>query len=145
MTLDIDDLRRHAANGSVVAQSVLGIACLEGIGCAPDYSEAFVWLSAAAEKRAPRAMVNLGRMYEHGQGVPPDPGRALELYRGGALGGEFFGCIYLARLLASGKLGSVDEHAAVHWYGEALAQALVNDSPEHHEAQAYVAAHGGRS
>lgn len=140
MTLDIGELRSNALAGSVVDQAVLGIALLEGITCRQDYAEAFHWLSRASTAGAPRAMVNLGVMYEHGLGVSSDPARARQLYQEGADRGEFFGCIYSARLLASGVGGPTDAPAAVRRYREALSM-HVAECEETREAAAYITAH----
>ena len=144
--LDIDniaDLRSKAEAGSIVAQSVLGIVLLDGIGCDADYAEAFHWLSAASERGASRAIWHLGRMYEAGLHVAVDPHRARSLYERAASRGEFFACVYLARLLASGQLGTISDEEPLRWYRAVLAQAPdVQDCPELEEARSYVASHG---
>ncbi len=68
--MDIEHLRQRANAGSVVAQTVLGIAHLEGYeGLPVKFQEAFGLLSAAADKGAGRAMYHLARMYAEGLGV----------------------------------------------------------------------------
>jgi TPR repeat protein len=142
MALNFDDLRAKAEAGSTVARSVLGIALLHGYECAPDHVEAFRLLSLAAERRAPRAMVNLGLMYEQGLGITVDIQRARQLYQAGAEAGEFFGCIFLGRLLANGHAGESSRAEALKWYRRAAEQ-NVESRPESDEAKAYVHEHGG--
>jgi TPR repeat protein len=80
-------------------------------------------------------------MYEEGLAVDADPHKARGLYERSAQRGEFFACIWLARLLASGKCGGVDESGALRWYSQALSDGKVSDCAEVREAQAYVDAH----
>ncbi len=61
--MDITDLRQKAESGGVVAQSVLRICYLYGPDVNVDYEKAFQLLSAATEKGASRAIVNLARIY----------------------------------------------------------------------------------
>lgn len=141
--VDVAQLREEAETGSVVAQGVLGMTLLLGDeGVEPNHEQAFRWLSKAAADRVPRASVWLGRMYEDGLAVTTDLARAEELYRFGAGQGEVWGCLFLGRLLASGKLGSVDETAALRWYETALQLCPVDDSteddPDLLEARNYV-------
>jgi TPR repeat protein len=146
MSLDIKKLQAEAGEGRVVSQSVLGIALLHGYGCIPDYGEALRWLSIAADRGVPRAQVNLGIMYDQGLGVEVDVERARALYELGARRGEFFGCVFLARLLASGRCGETEGAAAIDWYREAASyRGRIEECPELEEATAYVAREpGGR-
>jgi TPR repeat protein len=142
--LDLADLRARAEGGSIVAQTVLGIALLQGLDVQPDHAEAFRWLSAASSRGAARAITQLGVMYELGLSVPPDPVEARRLYERAAEHGEFLAAIYLARLLASGKCSDVERSDTVRWYRQALSQAAdVADCPELEEARAYIASHRG--
>jgi localization factor PodJL len=139
---DIEELRRNAEAGNVVDQSVLGICYLWGYDVERDYAEAFKWLTQASSRGAPRAMVNLGTMYERGLGTPINIDAACALYEQGALAGEFFGNVYLARIFANGIRGSVDEVSALKWYRQAAEMRnQVMDCEELQEAQAYVASH----
>jgi len=133
-----DDLLPQAERGSIVAQSVLGISCLLGDGMPRDTAEAFRWLSAAASKGASRAQAWLGTMHEQGLTTPVDVNRARELYEAAASRGEFLGCIFLARLLASGKCGSVPRVESEHWYRRAACM-NVQPCPELDEARAFFA------
>jgi localization factor PodJL len=101
-------------------------------------AEAFRWLTLAAEAGASRAQAWLGTMYENGFAVPVSLDRARTLYDQAAVRGEFFGCIFLARLLASGKGGPVDRVGAARWYGEAM-RMDVQPCAELEEARRFVA------
>ena len=134
--MGLDDLAAKAEAGSTVAQTVLGISLLES----RDYPGALRWLTAAAENGASRAMVHLGRMFEAGFEVAVDLSRARGLYERAAERGEFLACVLLARLLASGQGGNLDQIGALRWYREALSHSGVEDCPELEEARAFVAA-----
>jgi TPR repeat protein len=139
---NIEELRRSAEAGSVVAQSVLGISYLWGYDVERDYEQAFKWLTEASSQGAPRALVNLGTMYEHGLGRSVDIDAACALYEQGARAGEFFGNVYLARTFANGIRGAVDEASALKWYRRAAEMRnQVMDCVELQEAEAYVASH----
>jgi TPR repeat protein len=137
------DLRERAEAGSVVAQGVLGMEHLFGSEDVPeDHAEAFRWLAAAAAAGAPRPSVWLGTMYEKGRATSTDVKRASELYEFGARRGEFYGCVFLARLLLSGRLGSADPNGALHWYQVAVGMNVV-ESEELAEARKFVSRHRG--
>ena len=80
MPLDIDDMRRKAETGNCVAQGMLGVCYLHGHDVEVDYKEAFRFLSAAAEFGASRAVLNLGRMYSQGLGIPQNVPEAIRLF-----------------------------------------------------------------
>jgi hypothetical protein len=71
----------QASAGSAEAQNYVGEIYLKGLGIAPDYEMAAVWLKKAAAQGYNRARINLGFLYEQGLGVPQDRARALNLYR----------------------------------------------------------------
>jgi hypothetical protein len=129
----------EADPGNVVSQGFLGIMYLQGRDGVPqNYVEAFRLLTKAADQGASRPSVWLGTMYEGGLGIPVDLDKALQLYQLGAERGELFGCVFLARLLASGRLGSVDQSGALRWYRAALNLPGVVDCAELDEARAHV-------
>jgi len=140
--MDYRTLIAETETGSVVAQSVLRIWYLSGDdGLPQDHAEAFRWLTAAAIRGASRPSVWLGTMYEQGLTVAPDIEKARALYRFGAERGEFHGRIFLARLLLSGRAGSVDEAGALYWYRAAADMVGIVESDELEEARAYVRDH----
>ena len=132
----------EADPGNVVSQGFLGIMYLEGRDGVPqNYEEAFRLLTKAADQGASRPSVWLGTMYEAGLAIPVDLEKARQLYERGAERGELFGCIFLARLLVSGRLGSVDQNGALRWYRAALNLSGAADCVELDEARAYVQNH----
>jgi len=139
---DIEELRRNAEAGSIVDQTVMGISYLWGYDVEQDYGEAFKWLTLASSQGVPRAIVNLGAMYERGLGTAINIDAACALYEQGARAGEFFGKVYLARSFANGIRGAVDEASALKWYRRAAEMRNeVMDCVELQEAEAYVASH----
>jgi TPR repeat protein len=134
--MDLDRLERQAAAGSAVAQAVLGVCHLDGVGVPVDLERAFDLLTRASVQGVSRAMVNLGRMYERGLATPQDAERAAVLYKSAARSGEFLGWIYLARLQrASGSVAGARES-----YQQALVLAeRVVDCDEVTEARDFVA------
>ena len=115
--MDITDLQRKAESGSVVAQSVLGICYLYGRDVKTDYERAFQLLSAATEKGASRAVVNLARMYAEGLGIPRDISKAVRLYEAVAKV-ERRAQLELARIYARGEGVTCDPQRALKWYSE---------------------------
>lgn len=139
--MNIPDLHRKAEDGSVVAQTVLGICYLDGIGVEVNYEEAFRLLSAAAHRRAPRAMANLARMYAQGLGVSQNLSEAIRLYRAAAEAGEFGAQIQLARMYSQGIGVSPNPRAARDWYSRAVAQEeSISECDELQEAKNYLEA-----
>jgi TPR repeat protein len=120
-----EDLEREAARGLVPAQTILGIAYLYGQEfhdgrVEPDYAKAKELLEVASGRGAPRALSNLGYMYEHGLGCSRDVQRAIDLYNRSAQGGEYFPCLWLARIYARGTTGGPEIDKAKEWYRRSL-------------------------
>ena len=67
-------------------RSMVGLAYMRLNEADPRYApeEAADWLHRAAEAGSPEAQFELGKLYEAGLGVEPDPARALELYEAAA-------------------------------------------------------------
>jgi hypothetical protein len=71
-----------ASEGDKQAQTYVGEIYEKGLrGGAPDYAQAAGWYQKAAAQGHPRAMMNLGFLYEQGRGVKQDMAAALALYR----------------------------------------------------------------
>lgn len=77
-----------AQDGDPEAQTNVGEIFESGPGGVPDYEAAALWYAKAGpdppdskQKPYPRALYNLGALYEEGKGVPQDRRRALNLYR----------------------------------------------------------------
>lgn len=65
-------------------------------------------------------------MYERGQGVTKDPGRARSWYQAAAEKGNVKAMHNLAVSLSSGGAGTADYSAAARWYAEAAAYGLTD-------------------
>ena len=137
--MKLSELKRRAEAGSCSAQAILGLQFLYGGDeITVDYEQAHRFLSAAADKGASRAIVNLANMYAQGLGVAKDPQRAIELYeRVGRV--EFFAAIALGRIYSTGTSVPADLDRAFVWYRTAVAfEDRVSDCEELREAKAYV-------
>src|SRR5688572_15053532 len=140
--MDISKLEREAEEGSLPAQAVLGLCYLHGYEVKADHQRAFRLLSAAAAKGAPRAVLNLARMYAAGLGTPPDVSRAIQLYESVKRSpvDEFDACIELGRLYARGDGVGVDEAKASEWYTFAVRIGeTLGESDELTEARSFIA------
>src|SRR5688572_21557209 len=109
--MNIVELSQQAESGSVVAQATLGICYLYGRDVKVDYKEAFRLLSAATEKGASRAVLNLARMYAEGFGLPKDVRKAIRFYEAVAKV-EIRAQLELARIYSRGLGVPTDAEAA---------------------------------
>ena len=146
MPTDISELRRKAEAGSCVAQSILGLYYLNGLEVEVNYSEAFRFLSAAAEQGASRAVLNLGYMHAKGLGIPQNVPEAIRLFeavgRPSDSSDAFAARLELGRIFSRGVGISADAGAALKWYSAAIELATDDeDSEDLREARAYVAQH----
>jgi TPR repeat protein len=124
--VNIAELRQAAESGSVVAQATLGICYLYGRDVKVDYKEAFRLLSAATEKGASRAVLNLAHMYAEGFGVPKDLRQAIQFYEAVAKV-EIRAQLELGRIYSRGLGVPIDTEAAQKHYSAVAAQAEVVD------------------
>src|SRR5579863_2383923 len=60
----------------------------DGRGVSKDHLEAARWYQMAANQGLPKALFDLGYMYEHGEGVQQDLPKADKLYRDAADRGD---------------------------------------------------------
>ena len=142
MALNIDDLKRQAESGSIVAKGMLGMCYLYGIDVPIDYGEAHRLLLAAVEQGAARPATALATMYARGLGVERDVLKAICLYEQAAAAGEFMAKIELARIYRNGIGVNVDIWRACSWYEQALEQrAAVHAQAELCEAEEFVDKH----
>lgn len=71
-----------AQSGDKEAQTYVGEVYEKSLsGAEPDYAAAATWYRKAAEQGYPRALMNLGLLYERGLGVEKDLAKAMEYYR----------------------------------------------------------------
>lgn len=121
LQMNINDLKQKAESGSVVAQAALGICYLYGRDVKVDYEEAFRLLSAATEKGASRAVLNLARMYAEGLGVARDLSKAIRFYQAVAEV-EVRAQLELGRIYSRGIWVPPDPEAAQRYYSAVAAQ-----------------------
>jgi TPR repeat protein len=148
--MNIPELKQETKSGSIVAQSALGVCFLYGRDVEVNYKEAFRLLSAAAERGASRAVVNLGRMFAEGLGVPKDLPQAIRHYKAVAKV-ELRAQLGLARIYSRALGVPTDAKQARKYYSlVAKARNVVDDpataafagavtSDEVNEAKAYLA------
>lgn len=140
---DIPEMRRKAEEGLCPSQCMLGLCYLYGIDVEIDYQEAFRFLSLAAEQRASRAWLHLGKMYAQGLGVErniPEAIRRFEAVAGPSDSSDaFLARVELGRLYSQGQNIVGDEDLALKWYSLALEVSDgFEDWEEVQEAHAYV-------
>src|SRR5882672_11495024 len=120
MTFNIAEMRQEAEVGSCPSQCMLGLCYLYGIDVEVDYNEAFRFLSAAAEQRASRAVLNLGRMYAQGLGRQQNIPEAIRHFEAVAKPSDssdaFPARIELGRLFSRGLGVPVNPKLALKWY-----------------------------
>jgi TPR repeat protein len=138
--MDVGALRSRAESGDAIAQAIVGICYLDGLEVEVNYGDAFRFLSAAAARGLPRAIVNLARMYADGLGTAKDTAKAIQLYDKAASAGEFLAQVALGRIYSRGLGVPIDVPTALRWYVAALAQSeRVDESELLEEARTYVA------
>jgi len=62
--------------GNAPSQNLMGVLYTHGIGVYRNYDLALYWFGRAAEQREPSAILNMGKMYANGWGVPEHPQNA---------------------------------------------------------------------
>lgn len=67
--VDVNETRRKAEQGNLLAQYELAMMCKNGREVPRDYSEAFHWFHEAARQGYAPAQAQLGIMYAKGMGV----------------------------------------------------------------------------
>ena len=110
-----------------------GLAAMEN----GDYPTAFAEFARAAAEGDMRAANQLGELYERGDGVDRDPGRAAEWYRRAAEAGNREAQYNYAGMLRGGDGVALDAVESMRWYqraadqGLAIAQFFVAKNYEH--------------
>ena len=115
-------LREAAASGDPAAQYVVALRYLKSDNAA----EAVRWLERSASAGLPPAQYRLGAMYERGQGVAKDFGRARSWYQSAAEKGNVKAMHNLAVTASARDDGSADYALAAKWYGEAASYGLAD-------------------
>lgn len=91
-----------------------------------DYAAAMARLLPLASGGDAQAQYELGRMYEGGQGVAKDFGKAADWYRKSGTAGDHRAQLLLALMYARGEGVSQDDKQGQDW----LARATAGDSPD---------------
>ncbi len=129
VAIDLGQLHEKAAQGDARAQFVLALHYLHGRGGAPRRPEVAVrWLQRAAAQNYDDAQLLLAVLYQRGEGVPVDMGRAFRLARAVAERGHRHGMGIVAESYEHGRGVKPDLVQAAVWYrraaeaGEPLSQ-----------------------
>lgn len=125
---NVDELRRLAEAGDPRAQNFLGATLANN---AKDKISARKWYYRAAVQGNPKAQLNLGMMYEKGEGGPQDYEKALEWLLKAAEQGNAEAQYEAAGIYVNGS-GSVhvDYRAALRLDSQAAEQGYVQAYPE---------------
>lgn len=90
-----------------------------------DYEQAGIWYQKAAEQNHPRAMVQMGRLYDSDRLGEPDYEKAYEYYLQAAESGYDGGQYWVAECLAYGRGVEKDIWAAIGYYKKSANQEYV--------------------
>jgi TPR repeat protein len=115
-----DRVQQLAAQGNVIALTILGLGAADGGTRSANPADAVKYLTLASEKGQPVAQYRLGSLYEHGQGVAADPIKAAHWYALSATQGNRKAMHNLAVFYASRK----DMADAARWFAKAAALGL---------------------
>src|SRR4030065_114035 len=87
-----------------------------------DYETAYRLIKPLAEQGLPEAQLNLGLLYDNGQGVPQDHAEAAKWYRKAAEQGNAAAQFNLGLMYENGQGLRQDYAEAVEWYRKAAGQ-----------------------
>lgn len=106
--------------GDVPAKSRLADMYRKGRGVPQaDLAKAFSLFQEAAKDGFLEAQGNLGVMYMNGESVPPDPAKAVALWKDGAEKNDEICMVFYAMALEGGAVGASDPEEAQKWYKKA--------------------------
>lgn len=90
----------------------------EHVATQPDAAQALYWLTQAAKDKhgPPEAKCRLGRLYQLGQGVPPDFQQAAQWYEKAYKDNSALGAYRLARMYEQGEGFPQSDKKALEWY-----------------------------
>jgi hypothetical protein len=120
--VDLQQLKRLAAQGSPWAQTQLGQLYANGRGAPQDYATARGWYEKAAAQGHAGAQAQLGQLYANGLGVPQDHKKARQWWEQAALQGNAQAQFNLGQLYVYGRGVPQDYATARGWYEKAAAQ-----------------------
>ena len=116
----LNDIKKAAEQGEMVAQYFLGMMYEDGRGVKKDLSEAVKWYRKAAEQGYAPGQYLTGEMYRKGEGVIKDSYEAANWYRKAAEQGYADAQLNLGNMY----LQTEDLSEAVKWYKKADEQGL---------------------
>ena len=125
---DTESLEAHArsaATGDPQAQYELAKLLLTGKPLSIQNREAAKWLRKASAREHAASEALLGLLYARGQGVHPNPERAVELFRTAAIAGNASAQYHLGIALENGFGCAKDPRSALSWHRLAGAQGHV--------------------
>lgn len=93
---------------------------------AGEYAEAKKIWQPLAEKGDPSAQLNLGALYDYGQGVSEDPAQAMHWYTAAAEQGKAIAQFNLGIMYATGRGTLLDYTQASRWYFKAAEQGVTD-------------------
>jgi TPR repeat protein len=106
---------KNAERGDANAQYETGRMLFGGKGTTIDAQQAVNWLQKAVNQGHKKAATRLGIIYYKGNGVPANPGRAVELFKSVAAS-QVLAQYYMGEAYADGRGIAQDFHAAIDWY-----------------------------
>ncbi len=120
----IQPLTIAAEQGDVNAQAEIGKLYLVGKEVPQDVNKAIHFLTQAqlVEPKHPIAAFYLGKCYQKGEGVSPNPHKALELFKLASEGGGFEAQATLGNYYRIGESVPKDLELALKWLNEAATQ-----------------------
>ncbi len=107
-----------ASAGIPEAQLYAGLAYMDGVSVAQDYSEAARLFRLAMNQGNQEARTNLGYLYQNGLGVGKDEGKAYKLYRASAKAGNASGLFHMGICCEFGIGTAIDYPMAKSCYEE---------------------------
>ena len=120
--VDLQQLKKLAAQGNASAQNQLGQLYANGRGVPQDYATARGWYEKAAAQGHTWAQNQLGQLYADGRGVPQNYKAAQQWWEQAALKGSAQAQFNLGQLYTNGRGVPQDYATARGWHEKAAAQ-----------------------
>ena len=111
----VEETKRRAEAGEVIAQCNLGIFYFFGQGVRRDVVESTKWYRLAAEQGDAQAQYNLGIAFDRGHGVAPDSSVAFRWFLAAAEGGHAGAQYNVAICYGQGNGVGMDWIEAFRW------------------------------
>lgn len=116
----------HAKSGHAHAQSLLGLAYLQGRGVQRSYPDAIIWFERSANNGNAQSQNNLGVMYAQGLGVQQSFERAFQWFSLAAEQGDDNAQITLGHMYRLGDGVAQSPQDALIWFERSAAQGNQN-------------------